>query len=87
METAAITTKHQITIPSKVRKSLNLQKGDRLSFELATDGSCVVRKVALHPSDGAAKPFIRSDQKPLSDQEMREAVEKGALQSYQRRGS
>lgn len=84
---STLTSKHQITIPSEVRRSLNLHKGDRLSFQIAEDGSCVVRKVALKKSDGAAKGFLTSDRQALSDAKIQEAVKKGALASYRRRES
>ncbi|MFU8848966.1 MAG: AbrB/MazE/SpoVT family DNA-binding domain-containing protein [Opitutales bacterium] len=85
METVSLTSKHQITIPSKVRRSLNLHKGDRLSFDLAADGSCVVRKLAIRKSDGAAKAYLGQRSVPLSDAMMREAIQKGALESYRSR--
>lgn len=86
METVSLTSQHQITIPSKVRRSLNLHKGDRLSFDLAADGSCVVRKVAIKKSDGAARAYIGKRSEPLSDGLMREAIKKGAFASHQSRG-
>jgi hypothetical protein len=69
----------------EVRRLLNLQKGDRLSFQMAGDGCCVVRKIALKKSDGAAKGFLAPGSEPLSDAMIREAVKKGALASYHRR--
>ena len=85
MVAVALTSKHQITIPSKVRRSLNLQKGDRLSFDLAADGSCVVRKLAIRKSGGAAKTYLGQRAEPLSGAMMREAIQKGALESYRSR--
>lgn len=86
VETVSLTSQHQITIPSKVRRSLNLHKGDRLSFDLAADGSCVVRKLAIKKSDGAARAYIGQRSEPLSDELMREAIKKGALASHHGRG-
>lgn len=85
MGTVSLTSKHQITIPAKVRRSLNLQKGDRLSFDLAADGSCIVRKLALKKSDGVAKAYLEQGSAPLSDAMMRAAIQKGALASYRSR--
>jgi len=59
-------------------------KGDRLSFESLDDGAYIVRKASLRKSDGAALPYLKSRQRPLSDDSIREAIGKGALASYQR---
>lgn len=85
MTIASVTSKHQISIPAEVRRSLNLHKGDRLSFELAEDGACIVRKVTLRKSDGAARPYLEPGRQTLSDESMQRAVAEGALASYQRR--
>lgn len=85
MSSSTITSKHQITIPSEVRRALNLRKGDRLSFQLAGDGAWVVRKIALSKSDGAAKGYLPPDSLPLDDAMIREAVGKGVLASFHRR--
>lgn len=85
METVAITSKHQITIPAKVRRSLNLEKGDRLAFETGSEGVYLVRKVADKKSDGAAVPYLGKKTKALSTAEMSEAIGKGAVASWKRR--
>lgn len=33
MDIATLTSKHQITIPTKIRRLLNLHQGDQLAFE------------------------------------------------------
>lgn len=58
MDTVAVTSKHQITIPAKVRRSLNLRKGDRLTFETEKDGAFRIRKMVDKKSDGAAVPYL-----------------------------
>lgn len=85
METVAVTSKHQITIPAKVRRSLNLRKGDRLAFETGSDGAYFLRKVADKKSDGAAVPYLGKRPKALSVDGMRAAIGKGAVASWQRR--
>lgn len=86
MEIGSITSKHQITIPAGVRHSLNLQKGDRLSFEVSEDGRCIVRKVALQKSDGAARAYLKPGHPPVSGKRIKEAVKEGTLASWNRRG-
>jgi len=81
MSIASITSKNQISIPAEVRRTLNLNKGDRLSFESLDDGAYIVRKASLRKSDGAALPYLKSRQRPLSDDSIREAIRKGALAS------
>jgi len=85
MNTVALTSKHQITIPAKVRRSLNLHKGDRLTFETGSDGVCLIRKLADKKSDGAAVPYLGERAKTLSAEEMAAAIGKGAVASWERR--
>lgn len=87
MDTVSVTSKHQITIPAKVRRSLNLHKGDRLAFETGSDGAYQIRKVSDKKSDGAAVPFLGKRRKPLSADAIAAAVRKGALTSWKRRQS
>lgn len=86
METVSVTSKHQITIPAKVRRSLNLHKGDRLSFETGSDGAYLLRKIADKKSDGAAVPYLgKRPTKALSADAMAAAIGKGAVASWRRR--
>jgi AbrB family looped-hinge helix DNA binding protein len=48
MPTATITSKGQITIPSEVRKSLNLKAGDKIDFYETEDGN-----YAFQPKNGS----------------------------------
>lgn len=84
MATARVTSKHQITIPASIRRSLDLRKGDSLSFEPASDGWMKVRKLCHTKSDGAAIPFLPGD-KVLTDDLMKAAIAQGARQSHLRR--
>jgi len=85
MDTVAITSKHQITIPATIRRSLNLHKGDRLAFETGSDGAYFIRKVADKKSDGAAVPYLGKRSKPLRSSAMAAAIGKGAVASWKRR--
>lgn len=84
METARLTSKHQITIPSGIRHSLDLRKGDSLVFEPAAGDCFKVRKLSRTKSDGAAVSFLPV-RKVLTAGLMREAIAKGASQSHLRR--
>ncbi|MCC5842177.1 MAG: AbrB/MazE/SpoVT family DNA-binding domain-containing protein [Opitutales bacterium] len=87
MDTAYVTSKHQITIPAKVRRSLNLHKGDRLAFEAGSEGGAfLVRKIGDKKSDGAAVPYLLGNgSKALSADAMAAAVGEGAVASWKRR--
>lgn len=39
-----LTSKYQTTVPSSVRETLGLSKGDSIVFETATDGTVIIRK-------------------------------------------
>jgi AbrB family looped-hinge helix DNA binding protein len=42
--TTAITTKGQVTIPKKIRDALQLAPGNRVEFDVNTDGQVVLHK-------------------------------------------
>ena len=41
---AALTDQYQTTVPAPIRKALKLEKRDRISFEIESDGSVLLRK-------------------------------------------
>lgn len=85
MGTATITSKNQITIPSEVRRELNLRKGDRIFFEKAAGGAIVLRKeVSAAKSDGAAARFMKN-RGALTVAEIKRAAALGAVRDYKRR--
>ncbi len=64
---------------------LNVHQGDRLGFQMAADGTCVVRKMTLRKSDGAARSYLKAGCAPLSEELIQDAIKKGALASYRSR--
>jgi len=52
MTQSAVTDKFQTTIPREVRKALQLRPGQRLSYEVQTDGS-----VLVHPEPALDELF------------------------------
>lgn len=44
IRTSKLTSKYQATVPNEVRKHLRLKKGDRVAYELLSDGTVVLRK-------------------------------------------
>ena len=72
MTTATITSKGQITLPSELRRSLQLNSGDRIEFFQQADGT-----VALRPLTGSVrdlKGIVPKPGKPVSIVQMKRAV-------------
>jgi AbrB family looped-hinge helix DNA binding protein len=44
---STVSKKGQTTIPQEVRRSLDLHEGDHIIFEVADDGSAILRKVLV----------------------------------------
>jgi antitoxin PrlF len=72
---SAITSKGQATIPKAIREHLRLKPGDRVKFFIHPDGS-----VVLLPKLPAAalRGFIKHRGKPVTLDEMNEAIAEGA---------
>ena len=79
---SAITTKGQATIPKAIREHLRLRPGDRVKFFVHPDGS-----VVLLPKRPAAvlRGIIKGRQKPVTVEEMNDAVASGAAEGVRRR--
>lgn len=60
MTSATLTSKHQITIPSPVRRQLGLQRGDRVVFTPDNKGNFHLSRSAGGHSDGFARKFLSS---------------------------
>ena len=77
META-ITSKGQATIPKPIREHLGLKPGDRIKFFVHPDGT-----VVLLPKRPAAilRGIVKARQRPVTLDEMRDAVATGAAES------
>ncbi|MBA2556549.1 MAG: AbrB/MazE/SpoVT family DNA-binding domain-containing protein [Chloroflexi bacterium] len=50
MQSAKVSSKHQISLPSNVRRALGIQPGDRLSVEIRED-MLVLRRRPARPSE------------------------------------
>ena len=62
MSISRVTSKGQVTIPSDVRKALNIEQGDDLLFEVASDQAArlrVVKRQRLSDLQGALRPTRR----------------------------
>ena len=79
---SAITTKGQATIPKAIRDHLRIKPGDRVKFFVHPDGS-----VVLLPKRSASvlRGIVKSRQRPVTIEEMNEAVAAGAADFGARR--
>jgi len=79
---SVITTKGQATIPKAIREHLRLKPGDRVKFFVHPDGS-----VVLLPKRSATilRGIIKSRRRPVTVEEMNDAVASGAAEGVRRR--
>jgi antitoxin PrlF len=80
---SAITTKGQATIPKAIRDHLRLKPGDKVKFFIHPNGSVVLLpQIPVASLRGILK---RPRQKPVTIEEMREAIAAGASEGFPRR--
>ena len=73
---ATITSKGQVTLPKALREALNLSAGDKLCFVLS--GKNEVRMIPKHMPVQKLKGILPVPDLPVSLEEMKLAVQKGA---------
>jgi antitoxin PrlF len=70
---ATVTSKGQVTIPRSIRQALKVGTGDRLDFELETEGRVVVRPAVR--GVGELKGLLRrAGRKPVTIEQMNAAI-------------
>jgi AbrB family looped-hinge helix DNA binding protein len=72
---ATITSKGQVTLPATIREQLRLKTGDRLDFFVLEDGHIEI--VPLKESPRKLKGMVPKPAKPVTLEEMDEAIAKG----------
>ena len=77
MQESTITVKGQTTLPKDVRRALGLASGDRVRYVIL-DGE--VRLLKVQPVRGLAGMLARPGRKPVSLDEMDEAIAGGAAE-------
>lgn len=80
MAVATLTSKGQITLPVAVRKKLGLAPGDQVDFVESGEGFALI-PVSKHPSVLRGR-FAGRVARPVSIDEMKEAVAEGALARF-----
>ena len=76
---STMTSKAQTTVPKEIRKQLNLRPGDKVLWYLE-DGRIVLRAKNRSINDLAGM-LHRPDQRPISLEEMDEAIGQAAAES------
>ena len=85
MDTAKLSSKHQITVPKQVREQLRVGQGDRISFEPTGDGRFILgHAAAIRKSDGAARRRLKQGLKPRSQKELDDTVTRAVSADDQR---
>jgi AbrB family looped-hinge helix DNA binding protein len=83
MSTATITSKGQVTIPKAIRQHLRVAEGDRVEFRVGEDGA-----VRLAPLSRSVRDLYgmlhRPGRKPVSVEEMDEAIAAGRAEADRR---
>jgi len=75
MQTSTLSSKNQITVPSRVRRQLQLASGDRIRFASTEDGRFIVEAVPPGTrSDSAARRRLKKVATPLNQAEIDSAI-------------
>lgn len=80
---SAITVKGQATIPKPVRDHLRLKPGDKVKFFIHPNGSVVL--LPTRPISSLRGIIKKSGRKPVTIEDMRQAVLAGASEGFPRR--
>jgi AbrB family looped-hinge helix DNA binding protein len=85
MASSTLTSKGQITIPREVRDRLGLREGDRVVFQFDEQGNLLLRQEAHRPL-GRLPGLLKhlAQDRPVTIEEMRAAVKKGAAARFKR---
>lgn len=55
---STLTDRFQTTVPSPVRKALQLDKKDKIKYAIQSDGSVVISRIAAQESDPVLSEFL-----------------------------
>jgi AbrB family looped-hinge helix DNA binding protein len=82
MPLATITSKGQLTIPKKVRESLNLHTGDRVEITVTGKMEAVLKPVSRNVDEMFCK-LHKAGRKPVSIEVMDDAIRKRLQGTFQ----
>lgn len=75
---SAVTSKGQVTIPAEIRRTLGIERGDKLAFLLDDQGRVELRPAA-YSTVASVRGAAGSLREPLSWQEVREIAREDHL--------
>ncbi|MBN2232977.1 MAG: AbrB/MazE/SpoVT family DNA-binding domain-containing protein [Deltaproteobacteria bacterium] len=82
MPLATVTSKGQLTIPKKVRESLNLHAGDRVEITVTGNMEAVLKPVSRNVDEMFYK-LHKAGRKPVSIEAMDDAIRKRLQSTFQ----
>jgi len=83
--TATLTSKGQITIPQAVRRSLGLQSGDAVEFEVENGKAQVRPARPKRISAGVLKRYLPKGWKPPTVEQMNEGIAESLSGKFRRK--
>jgi antitoxin PrlF len=87
MASSTLTSKGQVTIPREIRTRLGLREGDRIAFHFDEQGNLLLRQDTQSPLGrlpGLLKHLAKD--RPVTIEEMKQAVKQGAVERFERSG-
>ena len=82
MSLSTLTSKGQITIPKNLRDLLSIGTGDKLEFIINDQGELVIKPITKKASDVFGKLSKYKKDKPVSVEEMNEAIAKQVKKNF-----
>ena len=83
MPSATLTSKGQITIPLEVRNRLQLKAGDRIEFQIRSEGEVLLTSKRI-PFEQLRGILRTPGQKPVSVREMDRGIERAIRAKFKR---
>ena len=81
--TSTMTSKGQVTIPAEVRRAMDVDAGDKVLFELRSDGLITVRRSRYSTAASLAGAAGSLSGRPApSDEELKEAAGREAAEVF-----
>ena len=82
MSLSTLTSKGQITIPKNLRDLLSIGTGDKLEFIINDQGELVIKPITKKAIDVFGKLSKYKKDKPVSIEEMNEAIAKQVKKNF-----
>lgn len=78
-ETSKLTDRYQTTVPSGVRRQLNLSRGDQIRYRTDADGRVYIEAARSDEADPALGPFLDLLERDIQERPERLRALDGAL--------